>query len=293
MDLIETFDCGRWDPEINAQQAARLTAVIERGKVLFLPRLAFALSADERRFLSPRWSDRKAKNISYDPACDTLKGTSATGDDRAALKALIARYVRHVRQLLEHVCPRYAASLSVGRASFRPIEIAGRSPRSVASDDTLLHVDAFASQPTQGHRILRAFSNVNPEGKPRVWNIGEPFEAIAARLHGGVGPQFPGSAWLLAALSITKSRRSPYDHIMLRLHNMAKADHACQNNPYRERFEFPAGSTWIVYTDRVMHAALAGQYLLEQTFYLPVAAMQDERFAPLRVLEQIYQRELT
>jgi hypothetical protein len=41
-----------------------------------------------------------------------------------------------------------------------------------------------------------------------------------------------------------------------------------------------------------MHAALAGQFLLEQTFYLPVAAMQDENCAPLRILEQLYQREL-
>jgi len=50
--------------------------------------------------------------------------------------------------------------------------------------------------------------------------------------------------------------------------------------------------TWIVFTDRVMHAALAGQFLLEQTFYLPVAAMRDASRAPLRILEDIYQRRL-
>jgi len=32
--------------------------------------------------------------------------------------------------------------------------------------------------------------------------------------------------------------------------------------------------------------------LLEQTFYLPVTAMQDESCAPLRILEQLYQRKL-
>jgi hypothetical protein len=41
-----------------------------------------------------------------------------------------------------------------------------------------------------------------------------------------------------------------------------------------------------------MHAALSGQYLLEQTFYLPVAAMQEERYAPLRTLERIAGRRL-
>ena len=42
---------------------------------------------------------------------------------------------------------------------------------------------------------------------------------------------------------------------------------------------------WVVPT-------LAGQFVLEQTFNLPVAAMQDERCAPLRILEQLYQRQL-
>ena len=37
---------------------------------------------------------------------------------------------------------------------------------------------------------------------------------------------------------------------------------------------------------------LRGQFLLEQTFYLPVAAMQDERYAPLRILEELYHRPL-
>ena len=60
----------------------------------------------------------------------------------------------------------------------------------------------------------------------------------------------------------------------------------------RGRFDFPALSTWVVFTDRVMHAALAGQFLLEQTFYLPVAAMQDEQYAPLRILEDICKRKL-
>jgi hypothetical protein len=79
---------------------------------------------------------------------------------------------------------------------------------------------------------------------------------------------------------------------MLNLHDKAKLDDGYQRTTARTRFEFPAHSTWIVFTDRVMHAALAGQYLLEQTFYLPVTAMQDERLAPLRILEKLYHRQL-
>jgi hypothetical protein len=48
----------------------------------------------------------------------------------------------------------------------------------------------------------------------------------------------------------------------------------------------------MVFTDGVEHAVLEGQYLLEQTFYLPVSAMRDESKAPLRVLEKLAQRAL-
>ena len=79
---------------------------------------------------------------------------------------------------------------------------------------------------------------------------------------------------------------------MLNLHDTAKLDDVYQRAIERTRCEFPAHSTWIVFTDRVMHAALAGQFLLEQTFYLPVVAMRDASRAPLRILEDIYQRRL-
>jgi hypothetical protein len=162
----------------------------------------------------------------------------------------------------------------------------------VTKDDSRLHVDAFVSRPNQGLRILRVFSNVNPHAKPRVWEVGEPFDAVVERFHGRVPPQWPGSAWLLERLHLTKGRRSEYDHIMLALHNRMKRDGDYQSAAPRLRAEFPAGSTWVCFSDCVSHAALSGQFLLEQTFYLPVAAMQDESRSPLRILERIYQRKL-
>jgi hypothetical protein len=79
---------------------------------------------------------------------------------------------------------------------------------------------------------------------------------------------------------------------MLGLHDQAKLDDRYQSSTDKIRVEFPPNTTWIVFTDLVMHAALSGQYLLEQTFYLPPDAMQDEGRAPLRRLEKIYQRAL-
>jgi hypothetical protein len=203
----------------------------------------------------------------------------------------MARYARYARGLVLNLCPRYGEHLRDGLTSFRPVETRGRET-SRKKDDTRLHVDAFASRPNQGLRILRVFCNVNPHHEPRVWEIGESFDAMAQRFAGRVPPQWPASAWLLEKLHVTKGRRSAYDHVMLNLHDTAKLDDDYQRTAARTRFEFPAQSTWIVFTDRVMHAALAGQFLLEQTFYLPVAAMQDERYAPLRILEQIYRHPL-
>ena len=81
-------------------------------------------------------------------------------------------------------------------------------------------------------------------------------------------------------------------HIMLQMHDRAKLDDDYQQNADKITFAFAPGSTWIVFSDRVLHAALSGQYLLEQTFNLPVSIMQDESRSPLRILEELYQRKL-
>ena len=52
------------------------------------------------------------------------------------------------------------------------------------------------------------------------------------------------------------------------------------------------GCTWLCYTDSVPHAAMAGQYVLEQTFYLPAAGMADPAKSPLRILEKLSGRVL-
>jgi hypothetical protein len=64
-----------------------------------------------------------------------------------------------------------------------------------------------------------------------------------------------------------------------------KLDDKYQEQVSKTRFDFPAQSSWIVFTDQVSHAALSGQYLLEQTFYLPVEHMNEPALSPQHVLE--------
>jgi hypothetical protein len=93
-------------------------------------------------------------------------------------------------------------------------------------------------------------------------------------------------------LRITKSMRSPYDHYMLQLHDRMKGDQEYQTAGDQVTHSFPAGSTWLAYTDQVPHAAMSGIHQLEQTFYVPVSSLRNETTAPLRVLEGLMGRRL-
>jgi len=126
----------------------------------------------------------------------------------------------------------------------------------------------------------------------RAWRVGEPFEPYAQRFLPRVRP-LPGSAWLLERLGITKGRRSAYDHIMLGLHDRGKLDAAYQATAPRADVSFASGTTWLCFTDQVLHAAVVGHCALEQTFHVPVSAMADPALAPLRVLERLTARHLT
>jgi hypothetical protein len=233
----------------------------------------------------------QAKNVSLNPATGELRGSGADAAGQSLLQGLMQRYADASKSLLHHLLPGYGSGLKQARTSFRPAEIAGRVT-SWRKDDTRLHVDSFPSSPMRGERILRVFTNVNPNGQNRIWKLGESFEAVAQRYqHTILGPAW-GSHRLLKLLGITKRERSAYDHFMLHLHDLMKADLAYQANVAQTTHEFEPGSSWIVFTDQASHAALRGQYALEQTYHLPVESMDDPAQSPLRILERLRGRAL-
>lgn len=290
MERIAVAGITDWQGPFDPATRAAAVGSLEAGQVLFLPHLAFPVAAEERRVLSAGASDGRHKNLSYDPKTGTCRGTSLTGADAALLAATLARFSAAAAGLLAALLP-YGTALERARTSFRPEEIAGRK-MPWRKDDTRLHVDAFPSRPLAGRRILRVFSNVDPAGTPRRWQVGEAFEAHAARFLGRLRPPIPGTAPVLAALGITRGRRTAYDHMMLQLHDAAKRDLSYQAEARGEAVAFPPGSTWAVYTDQVPHAALSGRNAFEQTFHLDPAAMAEPARAPLKVLERLSGRAL-
>jgi 3-deoxy-D-manno-oct-2-ulosonic acid (Kdo) hydroxylase len=288
---LDTFAITQWQGPFGCAEQGRALASLERGKVLYFPKLVFDAAQNWRELISSRLADHKAKNISYDPKTGTVKGALNTADEWARLQAFLEDFGACAARLVADLFPRYAGAIDRARASYRPVEIAGRE-YSRLKDDKLLHIDAFPSTPTGGRRILRLFSNINPFGGSRVWHIGEPFESFAEKFLPSLSLPHAPLAYLLAALGITRGRRTAYDQLMLGLHNRAKSDAGFQANARYEEFAFPPGSSWICFTDCVVHAALAGQYALEQTFYLDIEAMAEPEASPLRILERMTGRAL-
>ncbi len=290
--MLQILDIKQWNESFPTPIQQQAITDVEAGKVLYFPQLTFVLLPEEHSLLSPDYADPHSKNIGYQPSANKLWGVQHLSDEQhLQLKQMLDRFSQHATRFIQNLLPAYTKQLILGRTSFRPVQISQRKT-SYRKDDKLLHVDAFPSAPNQGKRILRVFCNINPQGEDRVWRLGEPFEKVAQRFLPQIRKPVRGFATLLRFLKITKSYRSAYDHYMLQMHNRMKADQHYQREAEQQEIRFAAGSTWIVQTDHVSHAALQGQYILEQTFHLPVQAMQDETKSPLRVLENLLGRNL-
>jgi 3-deoxy-D-manno-oct-2-ulosonic acid (Kdo) hydroxylase len=286
---IATLDIASWQPAVSPERTEALARDLEQGGVLVLPHLAFRFEPDETRFLDPRWSDGRAKNISLDGTA--IKGAQGAPDDLAALARMVGRFAASASGLIAALFPRYALHLKRARTSYRPQPATGRNV-SWRKDDSRLHVDAFPSRPNRGERILRVFCNVNPRGEDRVWRVGERFESMAAHFLPQIRSMHRGEAAVLAALHVTKGRRSEYDHLMLGLHDSAKSDMEYQKRCPQQEVRFAPDTTWICFSDQVMHAASAGQFMLEQTIHLPTSALYRPELSPLAILERLVGRPL-
>jgi hypothetical protein len=270
-------------------ETREITHALEHGQVIYIPKNSFTLKPHESSILDEGILKPKVKNVSFDIHQQTLSGMHqkyTNTPTRAYTHQVMQRFAEYSQKLIDELFPNYKEELVWGRTSYRPAEIKGRRT-SKLKDDTKLHVDAFASTPVHGFRILRVFCNINPNQIPRVWHLGEGFEDVLKQFKDRLPVYKPSIAKLLHGLKITKSRRSSYDHYMLKLHNHMKLDSHYQNKVNPERIDFPAQSTWIAFTDVVSHAALSGQHLLEQTFYLPVHAMAHPEQAPIAKLKRV------
>ncbi|HEY8879295.1 MAG TPA: Kdo hydroxylase family protein [Roseateles sp.] len=283
---IVTVDSRDW-----TSPKAGLVSDLEAGRVLFFPELRFELTAEEQKLLRPDVRDEKSRNISLRND-GVLAGATVQGDEQARLAAMIGRFRTQACALIDAIAPAYKPSLRLAPTSYRPTQVESRV-QSWRADDRRLHVDAFPSRPNRGERILRVFTNLNPNGEPRVWRVGEAFEDIARHFVPRAKPYVAWQAKALKALHVTKSLRTEYDHLMLQLHDGMKGDLDYQRSSPQVEMPFPPGSTWVCYSDQTSHAVMSGQFMMEQTLHLPAQAQVDPTASPLAILERQLGRRLT
>jgi hypothetical protein len=272
---------------------------LEAGDILYFPQSPIPFRREDLSFLLGQQQTGSSlhKNIAYKPNLDSVSGLDAGTTSVAELeqlRAVMRKYSQNVTRFLTIFLSPYRERWQLDYASFRPQEEEGRDLPLRRRND-LLHTDAFPTRPTRGARILRFFNNIHPS-RTRDWVVSDPFALLAPRY----APQqiplpAPGNSASRTLRSVANAaglgsaipslKRSPYDDFMMRFHNFLKENSQFQAECRKEYLQFAPGSSWMVYTDMVPHAVLAGQYALEQTFLVEHQAMVAPESSPLSVLE--------
>ena len=288
-------------PDSHAENAYARS--LEEGDILFFEKTPFDLPEGDQEFLRSISGVGAArhKNVAYKTSLDKVTGFES--GDAARLRSIFRSYSQRVIDFVGKLLPRYKKHWKIDYASFRSEEEEGRDLPWKKRND-LLHVDAFPSRPTNGDLILRVFTNVN-SSRSRVWLTGDPFEVVANQYacDAGLGRIAHDSRSALGGARRILTRalgpvirmpdRAPYDRFMLGFHDYLKHNAEYQKNCTKYRFEFPPGSTWMVFTDVVPHAVLSGQYALEQTFIIARDSLVARERAPASILERLSASTLT
>jgi 3-deoxy-D-manno-oct-2-ulosonic acid (Kdo) hydroxylase len=303
MGLIEIRDVSAsgWAvPAESLERSRKYCEGLEQGNILFFPTTPFTIPEAHRSFLLNVRQPNTAhhKNISYKPSRSRVQAFARGTADGKGLSEIMESYSRAVVDWLQRFLLPYAGHWQVDFASFRSIEEQGRE-LPVSKRNDLLHIDAFPTRPSNGNRILRVFTNLNPS-QPRVWLTSEPFEVWARQYGNSAGllaiaaktrstPHLIGRrvARLASAAGIPIVDRPLYDRFMLTFHHYLKNNREFQEGSPKSKWEFPPGSTWLVFTDMVPHAVLSGRFALEQTFLVSRQALLRPDLAPYRVLERL------
>jgi len=276
-------------------------AQLEAGGVLYFPRTPLPISPEDLEILlgQQQTGSKLHKNIAYKPRSDELTGVDAKSSPAETVRQvhdIMRRYSLTVDRFLTRFLAPYKQRWRLDYASYRPLEEQGRDLTLRRRND-LLHTDAFPTRPTRGWRILRFFHNIHPT-RTRDWVIGEAFPKVVgsfapSRLAVPHADSFLSRGGKQIAMAtglariVPQWKRTPYDEFMMRLHNAMKENADFQENCAKEHVAFAPGSSWMVYTETVPHAVLAGQYALEQTFLVDPAVMVTPESAPVAVLEKM------
>src|SRR5207302_8421115 len=112
MHVLDELALDAWNPVLTAAAQAAAIDTLEAGRILYLPRLRFALMPHDHCFLASDWSDGQSKNINLRGSERRLRGARGGKDDLALLHAMLGRFCSHGRTLIGAVRPSYAPHLT-------------------------------------------------------------------------------------------------------------------------------------------------------------------------------------
>ena len=257
-----------------------------------LPAAAVRARGRRAALSRPALGRRKAKNVSVRWPSGELRGASGDAADLAALRRMIVALSpskRGVRAAPVPALPRAVAPRQHARSA-RPTSTARRA----AGARTTRGCTSTRSRRTRCRaRACCACSATSTRTAGRAcWRVGEPFEAHRAALsrrdRPSRCPARPGCCDACASPSAAHRLR-PLD---------AAAARPRQGRPRvpahapQQAVEFAPGTTWVCFSDQVLHAAMGGQYMMEQTFYLDAGDLAHPASAPLAMLERLTGRRL-
>lgn len=290
--MVEVLELDEHDDLSATAVRVRARDALEGGDIVLLPGRGFVPTERERQVISARKAMLRdgmtrghhgdGVTLTFDHRINRLLTARIRGPERREIEAMLRRYAVWSRGLLQALLPEFAAACEGSRIVYRPV---GREKAHG------LHIDSSHFYPTQGRGKLCVFCNIDPEGQPRVWEVGERFEPYAVRYL----PAAQGTrSWSKAAIErcgsligVINGKRTAYDLLLEDMRRRAKRDTDYQKGAPRRAVKFPAGTAWLALTDIVLHRAISGQHSIDEVFFLPAIAMHDPSRSGLRILERL------
>jgi len=298
--MLEVFD----ERTLAHAGPRRLSDVLERGGIVYLPRCPVALPAadDLERLRQDLPAHMRRKNASYHPESDAVSGVTRSAAIYPVAHRVLSTLRLDIATWARAAMPELMRDAEIGTCSFRPFEEAGRAIDSHRASERV-HIDAGAYGATNGNRILRFLINVHPE-RDRVWASKGNFASVFARhaeragfsgARGHVGRLDKNaidrllSATIGALTAVAPAARmldtSPYDRAMKRFHDYLKDNPEFQAEAgHHIEMRFAPFSAWMVFADGVSHGCLSGQHCFIWTALVPLANAHFPELAPLNVL---------
>ncbi len=227
---------------------------LEQGAVLVIPQSPFTISEQQ---------------------LESLVAKSPTAD------ASFQLHSQAVSALLQQLFPPYHHAVRLDSHGFCDEEVLGHPQ--------IPSFELTARKPLNGDRLLQVVTNVHPTREHR-WVTSTTFESLLNQFQYHMSPlyhlRYQGPfSWLRPKKAL---RSGSYDRWMREFNEMLKTQGLMKSQPMHNTWEFPAGATWIYFSDAVTAAKQSGQYALSTTWRVERHALVLPEKSPLALLKQVY-----